>query len=81
MKTIVSIGILATQLTPSFQLVQNEQCTEGKFAAYAKQVMKREFSCCYLGKNCCGGEFFAGKAGFFATQVGRSTWAQVPVLH
>lgn len=62
------------------QLVQKEQSTEGKCAAYAKQVMKGDFSSCCLGKNCCGGEFFAGKAGFFATQVGRSTWVHVSVL-
>lgn len=41
----------------------------------------RDFICCCLGKNCCGGEFFAGKAGFFATQVGRSTWLHISVLH
>lgn len=40
----------------------------------------RDFICCCLGKNCCGGEFFAGKAGFFATQVGRSTWLHISFL-
>lgn len=31
----------------------------------AKQVIKREdFNCYCLRGNCCGGEFFAGKAGF-----------------
>lgn len=62
------------------QLMQNEQSTEGEFATYTKQMMKGDFSCCCLGKNCCGGECFAGKAGFFPTKVGRSTWIHVSVL-
>lgn len=62
------------------QLVQNEQAQRENLPHTAKQVIKGEdFSSSCFREDCCGGEFFAGKAGFFATQGGRSTPVHVSV--